>query len=138
MPERERIRPWDDPCELSERWRVSDTLISRLLLSVADYEAETRDTVWIISGYRTEREQRALQQAGRPTAPDDLSTHRSCPATGVDVSLGFAPVRIQKAIWGRIVTMNGLRWGGGGALDEGGIPLDWGHVDLGPRRISNG
>jgi len=39
----------------------------------------------------------------------------------------------MKAIWGRIATFNGLRWGGGGAVDDGGIPLDWGHVDRGPR-----
>ena len=40
----------------------------------------------------------------------------------------------MKAIWGRVAVMNGLRWGGGGAVDDGGIPLDWAHVDRGPRR----
>ena len=49
------------------------------------------------------------------------------------MALGFAPPRVKKAIWGRIAVMNGLRWGGGGPVDEGGIPLDWGHVDRGPR-----
>ena len=39
----------------------------------------------------------------------------------------------MKAIWGRVAVMNGLRWGGGGAVDDGGIPLDWQHVDRGPR-----
>jgi len=29
--------------------------------------------------------------------------------------------------------MNGLRWGGGGEVDSGGIPVDWQHADLGPR-----
>ena len=105
----------------------------RVVLSAEDYFEETRGRVWIISGYRTRTEQFDLARRGRPTAPDDVSTHRSCPATGIDVSLGFAPTRVQKAIWGRIVTMNGLRWGGGGAVDDGGIPLDWGHVDRGPR-----
>jgi len=105
----------------------------RVVLSAEEFEMETGGTVSIISGWRTRREQRRLGRRGRPAAPDDLSTHRSCPATGVDVSLGFTPTRVQKAIWGRIVTMNGLRWGGGGRVDEGGIPLDWGHVDRGPR-----
>lgn len=29
--------------------------------------------------------------------------------------------------------MNGLRWGGGGPVDDIGIPVDWNHLDLGPR-----
>ena len=105
----------------------------RVWLSAQDFFAETRREVWIISGYRTAAEQRDLERRGRPTAPDVVSTHRSCPATGVDISLGFGPTRVQKAIWGRIVTLNGLRWGGGSLVDDGGIPLDWAHVDLGPR-----
>jgi len=108
--------------------------MSRVVLSAQEYFEETRLPVTLISGYRTRREQRDLGRRGRPAAPEGLSTHRSCPATGVDVSLGFAPTRVQKAIWGRIVTLNGLRWGGGGDVDDGGIPLDWGHVDRGPRR----
>jgi len=107
--------------------------MQRVVLSAEDYQAETRGTVTLISGWRTRREQRNLGRSGRPTALDELSTHRSCPATGVDVALGAAPTRVQKATWGRIVTLNGLRWGGGGAVDDGGIPLDWGHVDRGPR-----
>lgn len=105
----------------------------RVQLSAQDFFAETRRQVWIISGYRTVQEQERLRRRGRPTAPDSVSTHRTCPATGVDISLGPLPTRVMKAIWGRIVTMNGLRWGGGGAADDGGIPLDWGHVDRGPR-----
>jgi len=108
----------------------------RVQLSADDYVAETAGTVQIISGFRTASEQRSLGRAGRPTAPDRLSTHRSCPATGVDVSLGIAPTRIQKAIWGRVAVLNGLRWGGGGRVDEGGIPIDWPHVDRGPRAHS--
>ena len=105
----------------------------RVLLSAVEYFEETRLPVTLISGWRSRQEQRRLGRAGRPAAPDDVSTHRSCPATGVDVSLGIAPTRVQKAIWGRIVTLNGLRWGGGGDVDDGGIPLDWGHVDRGAR-----
>ena len=132
MPERE-VLTLDNACELAGRWGVDPDVMFRVAESAEDYLAETALPVWIISGYRTAAEQRRLAKAGRPTAPDELSTHRSCPATGVDVSLGFLPTRIQKAIWGRIVTLNGLRWGGGGAVDDGGIPLDWGHVDRGPR-----
>jgi len=108
----------------------------RVQLSADDYFAETRGIIQIISGFRTRAQQSSLGRQGRPTARDDLSTHRSCPASGVDVSLGFAPTRIQKAIWGRIAVFNGLRWGGGGAVDDGGIPIDWQHVDRGPRATS--
>jgi len=107
--------------------------MARLSVSAEDYYQETRGAVQIVSGFRTQAEQATLRRRGRPTAPDNLSTHRSCPATGVDIGLGFAPTRVQKAIWGRIVTLNGLRWGGGGPVDDGGIPLDWQHVDRGPR-----
>jgi len=104
-----------------------------VLTAAMMYEEETGGTVEIISGLRTRSEQLALARRGRPAARDDLSTHRSCPATGIDISLGLAPTRIQKATWGRIVTFLGLRWGGGSAPDQGGIPSDWQHVDLGPR-----
>jgi len=107
--------------------------MERVVRSAVQFFDETRQSVTLISGWRTRREQAALGRAGRPAAADDVSTHRSCPATGVDVNLGLAPTRIQKAIWGRIVTLNGLRWGGGGAVDPGGIPKDWGHIDRGPR-----
>ena len=132
MPKREDLTA-ADPCALATRWTVEPRVMDRLVLSALDYHQETRGHAQIISGYRTKAEQASLARRGRPTAPDSLSTHRSCPATGVDVSLGFLPTRVQKAIWGRIVTMNGLRWGGGGKVDDGGIPLDWGHVDIGPR-----
>ncbi len=124
----------EDWCGLAGRWGVAPDTMRRVANAAFIFEMETRQRVSIISGSRTKAEQDALHRRGRPTAPDNLSTHRSCPATGVDVSLGFAPTRVQKAIWGRIAVMNGLRWGGGGAIDDGGIPLDWGHVDRGPRR----
>jgi len=133
VPERERL-PADDECALAARWGVSADLVRRVNLAAFDYVAETAGTVWIISGFRTAEEQWRLNRTGRPTAPDNVSTHRSCPATGMDVALGFAPTRVQKAIWGRIATMAGLRWGGGGPVDDGGIPIDWGHVDMGRRR----
>lgn len=135
MPDRE-ILTGADFCELAERWAVDPVVMRRVQLSADAYDQETRGTVEIVSGFRTKAEQGELERRGRPTAPDELSTHRSCPATGVDISLGFAPTRVQKAIWGRIVTLNGLRWGGGGHVDDGGIPLDWQHVDMGPRAHS--
>ena len=113
MPEREGL-VGADTCALASRWGVSEDLVRRLKLSAEDFLFETRGNVEMISGYRTRAEQEALGRKGRPTAPDELSTHRSCPATGADVNIGWAPTRVQKAIWGRIVTMNGLRWGGGG------------------------
>lgn len=135
MPERE-ILNGADACDLAGRWAVKETVMYRVVHAAGDFERETKRDVRIISGYRTAQEQASLDRQGRPTAPDDVSTHRSCPATGVDVSLGPFPTRVQKAIWGRVAVMNGLRWGGGGAVDEGGIPVDWGHVDDGPRRIA--
>lgn len=118
---------------MAGRWGVDEETMRRVVLSAEEFEQETRRAVRIISGARSRGEQRRLGRSGRPAARDDLSTHRSCPATGVDISLGPAPTRVMKAIWGRIVVLNGLRWGGGGAVDDGGIPLDWGHVDRGPR-----
>ncbi len=134
-PPREVIDGTSDPCRLSGRWGVDPDTMTRVVASAAQYTAETALPVELISGFRTRAEQKSLGRSGRPTARDDLSTHRSCPASGVDVSLGFAPTRVQKAIWGRIVVMNGLRWGGGGEVDSGGIPLDWPHVDRGPRLL---
>ncbi len=134
-PPREVIDAFSDPCALAVRWAVSPDTMGRVVSSAAQYTAETGLPVEIISGARTSAEQKSLGRSGRPTAPDELSTHRSCPATGVDVSLGFAPTRVQKAIWGRIVVLNGLRWGGGGRVDSGGIPFDWPHVDRGPRLL---
>jgi len=107
--------------------------MKRVVLSADQFLLETGRDALIISGFRSRAEQEKLARSGRPTAPDQLSTHRSCPATGVDVSLGALPTRVMKATWGRIAVLNGLRWGGGGAVDDGGIPLDWGHVDRGPR-----
>lgn len=132
MPEREILRG-ADPCDLAYRWAVDPSVLSRLILAADDFWEETRGTVRIISGYRTRQEQARLGRAGRPAARDELSTHRSCPATGVDVNIGLAPIRIDKQIWGRILRFRGLRWGGGSKVDVNGIPSDWQHVDAGPR-----
>lgn len=104
------------------------------MAAAQDFFAETRHQVYIISGYRSRQDQKRLSRQGRPTAPDDRSTHRSCPATGVDISLGVMPSNFLKVRWGHYVFVHGLRWGGGGAVFASGIPVDWQHVDLGPRR----
>lgn len=132
MPEREVVTERSD-CEIAHRWGVALDTVRRVRLAAHDFNTETGRQVWIISGHRTRAEQRRLSRQGRPTAPDDRSTHRSCPATGVDVSLGARPSGFLKATWGTWTLRHGLRWGGGGKVDEGGIPLDWQHVDVGPR-----
>jgi len=133
MPERESLAG-KDPCVLSEIWKVDQATMTRVVQSADQFLMETGFDPQIISGFRTRQQQSHLARTGRPAAPDAVSTHRSCPATGVDVALGPAPTRVLKAIWGRIVVLNGLRWGGGGPVDDGGIPIDWGHVDRGPRQ----
>lgn len=122
-----------DVCKVANDFHVDARTMERVVQAAHQYVEETRGTVTIISGYRTAVEQRGLASAGRPAARDDLSTHRTCPSTGVDISLGFGTTRVQKAIWGRAVLFAGLRWGGGSCVDAGGIPSDWQHVDLGPR-----
>jgi len=132
MPAREILTDADE-CSLSERWKVAPDTIRRVLAAAQGFSTEIGRPVWIISGWRSQSQQRELSRKGRPTARDDLSTHRSCPATGVDISLGTLPSGFLKATWGRFTLVHGLRWGGGGGVDEGGIPLDWQHVDMGPR-----
>lgn len=139
MPSREAITD-ADVCDLAHRWKVAPDTMQRVWLSAQEYEQQMGLKergglrVWIISGWRSRGQQRALGRQGRPTAPDALSTHRSCPATGVDISLGLLASEFMKVTWGRAVFIQGLRWGGGGAVDPKNlIPLDWRHVDRGPR-----
>ena len=138
MPARELILE-SDPCTLAERWGVDLEVMERVYRTAAEFTMETGGVrVRIISGYRSAAEQRRLSRQGRPTAPDSLSTHRSCPATGVDISLGLLASEFMKATWGRLALTCGLRWGGGGPVDpENLIPIDWRHVDIGPRKGSS-
>ena len=125
-----------DPCHLAEKWQVDIDTMQRVWNTAQRFTLETGGVrVYIISGWRSREAQRRLGRQGRPTAPDELSTHRSCPATGVDIALGFLASEFMKATWGRLALINGLRWGGGGPVDpENLIPLDWRHVDRGPRK----
>jgi len=133
VPAREVITDAEE-CDLAERWRVSLDTMHRVWLAAQDFMEETGRPVSIISGWRSREQQRRLSRQGRLTASDDRSTHRSCPATGVDISLGPLPSNFIKATWGRYTLIYGLRWGGGGAVDsQSGIPNDWQHVDTGPR-----
>jgi len=132
VPTREVIT-LSDPCVLSGIWGVEQSVMSRVFRAAELYENFTRSPVWIISGFRTRFEQMNLGRQGRPTAADDRSTHRTCPATGLDISLGSLPSTEKKRFWGQMVEVNGLRWGGGSQRDERGIPEDWQHVDSGPR-----
>jgi len=121
--------------ELVERWGISPELAARLIVLQRMWgeRFSSLGSLSIISGYRTLEEQQDLEQEGRPAARDDLSTHRSCPATGADLQLPIAVDDHAKVELGRLVILAGLRWGGGSKVDGFGIPSDWNHVDLGPR-----
>lgn len=125
-----------DPCTISDRWGIDPELASRLV-RMAD------QIPWglvIFSGARTEAHQDSLRAEGRPTADNDKSTHLSCPATGADVRFAVGAANLERRSrieFGRAAAIAGLRWGGGGRMDETGIiPLDWNHLDLGPRRAA--
>jgi len=132
VAEREVIN-LSDPCVLAHTWGVDPGVMALVFRAAELFTNFTRRPVWIISGHRTRAEQVLLRRGGRPTAADNLSTHRSCPATGVDISLGVYPGQELKLFWGQMVEINGLRWGGGTEKDPRGIPSDWQHVDKGPR-----
>jgi len=130
MPLPLRVRPETDPCLVMGRFGTSYELSQRLVSMSASLEFP----ISVISGLRTPRQQQELRDSGRPAAPDDQSTHLSCPATGVDLRVGVAVTDVVKARLGTEGTRAGLRWGGGSPVDRSGIPSDWNHFDLGPRR----
>lgn len=123
----------DSIARLCDHWKLDGKLVKRLHPALIQLEAETGLRWSVISGYRTPQEQQRLIDEGRPAAPVQLSTHTECPATGADVRVATFPTRAMKAQFGRVVSEHQLRWGGGSPPDEYGIPLDWNHVDLGPR-----
>ena len=139
MPERERLSltlalNTQGLCDLSSKWLVTPEVMLRAVTAARAFTLNTGREVFIISGWRSSEEQARLGRAGRPTAPDALSTHRSCLATGIDIDLGFLVPEILQARWGAEVVLAGLRWGGGSSIDPlTGIPSDWQHVDTGPR-----
>jgi len=120
-------------CELVDRWLISLELAQKLKAVAA--RLEQRLSFVLISGYRTCLEQQALAAAGRPAASCDRSTHTSCPSTGADIWIegGRSGSLIDVIDLGLAAEREGLRWGGGSARDQSGIPFDWNHLDLGPR-----
>lgn len=122
-------------CEgLSSRWQIEPELATRLMRMDRFFRELAGVGLQIISGYRTAEEQNTLDRDGRPAAPDHLSTHRECPATGADLQPETAATLALKGKFGAAARYAGLRWGGGSPPDRDGLPSDWNHVDLGPRR----
>lgn len=120
--------------EALTKWALNRVLGARLALFVYWLWVLYRLEVEIISGYRSRADQERLRREGRPTAPDELSTHRTCPASGVDIRVrGVLPSPDVKMKVGVAAGLAGLRWGGGSTPDSEGIPSDWNHLDLGPR-----
>lgn len=121
-----------DVCRIADKWTVDVRLMEKL----AQGAQELPYPIQIISGYRTPAQQDELRREGRPAAANDRSTHLSCPATGADVwPVGVTVVPAVKAAIGAAMSRQGLRWGGGSTPDPNtGIPSDWNHFDLGPRK----
>ena len=127
-----------DPCVWAPAWGVSLELARKLQMLGADFEAVGLGLLTIISGFRTCEQQAELERSGRPAAACGLSTHTTCPATGADV--WAASVDSTSATDGvklalvALAERHGLRVGGGGPTRANGLPVDWNHLDLGPRQ----
>jgi len=120
-----------DPCDIIRRWKVTPEVAARAVLLVRSIPFEAS----IISGYRTPARQEELRRQGRPAADPNVSNHTRCPATALDWRISVTPTDSAKAEFGRAAVAAGFRWGGGSPVDPNtGIPSDWNHVDLGPRR----
>lgn len=116
-------------CKLATDWLVRPDVMEKVAAMAQLLPFELA----IISGFRTRARQLELIQEGRPAAHPDVSTHCSCPATGVDLRIiGIQPGNYEKSLFGEAAVRAGLRWGGGSPAPDG-IPTDWNHVDVGPR-----
>jgi uncharacterized protein YcbK (DUF882 family) len=123
---------------IGEKWLLDPRLAQRVAVVMHEWRKETHIGIEVISGYRTVEEQRELIRRGRPAADPSVSTHTSCPSTGVDVRINGLMTRLMKARFLRIARMAGLRVGGNdyctpSTCDDIGIPNDWNHLDLGRR-----
>lgn len=128
MPLPTWVTPYSDGCDLVERWRIHPTLAARIV----QMSERLPFRIGVMSGYRTEAQQDELRREGTG-ARDDLSTHRSCPATGADLATDDDSWE-TRVVLGRNAELLGLRWGGG-APRQNGVPVgaEWRHVDLGRR-----
>jgi len=123
-----------ESCGLQRKYQLDVRLADRLVGLFSDWDRETGVGIEVMSGFRTREGQVRPKEQGRPAASPDVSTHTTCPSTGADIRISGLITTAVKARFGRIAIMNGLRWGGGGPVDPStGIPLDWNHVDTGPR-----
>lgn len=121
-------------CRLANDWRLDTDFASRVAATIREWKEETRIGLEVISGFRTDEEQRELGKRGRPAAPVSLSNHTRCPAHAVDFRISGFATDLMKARLGRVIVFNGLRWGGGSPVDpKTGVPSDWQHADTGPR-----
>lgn len=139
MPAREPVLGADS-CTLARRWTVREDVLILVQRAARLYENDGLGKVYIISGYRTPGDQLELKRKGRPVADPSVSTHLSCPATGVDISLGWPTHNAQKLAWVTFARAVGLRAGGGSPEEiveidgrQFRLPTDWNHVDVGPR-----
>lgn len=140
MPLAERIAPdarQRQICEFASRWLITQDLANKI------YQMANRLPFGLImiSGFRTKEQQEELREEGRPVAPDEFSTHRTCPATGADLWPDAEPTDLVKATFIKAGTEVGLRVGGGSPVRrvlDVELPEDWNHVDLGPRTLESG
>jgi len=116
-----------DACELERRWALVPFLARNLVRMKDHFDKAFLPTgfpfpdIWIISGQRSERQNR---EAGG--APD--SRHKRCPSEAVDLRIGNVEGLENLEVWAMLGgwwELNGGRWGGRFATP------DPNHFDLG-------
>ena len=116
------------------QWGLAESTANKALALGQCFTELTGAALWIISGHRTEEEQRKLQSdPDSMAAPVNVSTHTVFPATGFDIGFDFDPPEGHKGILGTCARCVGLRWGGGSPIDDKGFPVDFRHFDEGRR-----
>lgn len=117
-----------DACRLSERWTLDPTLADMLVLMELKAKREFAVAgvsvwpgLWVISGFRTETQNREV--GGAPN-----SRHLECPSRAADLRIGQVQGLSSDELWailGGIWRLMGGRWGGTFATP------DPNHFDLG-------
>jgi len=106
----------DDSCELAKRW-ILDPHLAALLLEMDWFAREEASRtgfrwpgLWIISGFRTQEVQAALD------SPAENSLHTRCPSMAVDLRVGGDPASsTPPSLWNLLGVwweLHGGRWGG--------------------------